>query len=339
MTGRRVGVLLTAVTLAIGALLPAAAAALTPGMQPLLNADGTGRLFATAGGTESFTWEQCAVDQSGCSVVGTGRDFSFGNAPASTVFRLAGGTPGEVSPIWHGNLTIAAPPSIAGKLRANELVTPVPATWLGGWEGDLDQTQLAACATPAGEGCVSLTDPKYVGGCERGGAVLDPSFAGNYLRVADRRLGPGTVETLEAAISPYGHPIWPAAGNTAVAMVGQIGPATHRRSSSCGAPRQVEAWISSTGIAKVSCALGCEATLVGSHGKRRVHGALTVPSSGAPKVAQPGTDPPPSATLRLPPGKLKRLGAGKARFVVEVGGATLASRKLTLPDPKKSGKR
>jgi hypothetical protein len=338
MAGRRIGLLITAVTLTIGALLPGAAAAYTPGMQPLVNSDGTGRLIVT-GGAPSFTWEQCTADLSVCTVAGTALDFSFGNAPDGTVFRRPGASPAEVSPVWHGNVTLAAPPSISGALRVDELVTPIPATWLGGWEGDIDQTQLAACATPNGERCTSLTDPKYVGGCERGGTVLDPAFVSDYLRVADLTTGPGAASTLEAAISPYGHPIWPAAGNTAVAMVGRIGPATHRGHPACGPPRQVEAWISSRGIAKVSCVLGCEATLVGRHGRRTVRSTLKVPSSGAPKIAQPGIELAPGVTLRLPAGKLRRLGAGKARFVVEVGGVTLATQKLTLPEPKKSDRR
>lgn len=339
MAGRRLKLLIAAVALMIGALLPAAATAFTPGMQELLNADGTGRLFATSGGTGSFTWEGCTADQSVCSVAGTGRDFSFGNAPDGTVFRPAGGSPAEVSPIWHGNLNLAAPPSIAGRLRANELVIPVPAGWQGGWEGDFDQTQLAACATPTGEGCTSISDHKYPAGCEHGGAVLDPSFAGKYLRVADRQLGPGTVETLEADGSPYGHPIWPAEGDTAVAVVGRIGRAVDGRKQTCGPKPLVEAWISSRGVAKVSCAFGCQATLFAGHAGNNALATLRVPATGLPPLLGPPTEPEPSgSTLAVSPGELRRLGGGQTRFAVEVGGQIFARKRIDLPSPKPSGK-
>jgi hypothetical protein len=339
MAGRRVGLLIAAVALTIAALLPAAAAAYTPGMQPLLNADGSGMLFATTGGTGPFTWEQCTVGQSICSVAGTGRDFSFANAPDGTVFRPAGGSPAEVSPVWHGNLSIAAPPSISGKLRADELVIPVLAGWQGGWEGDFDQTQLAVCATPTGEGCTSISDHKYPGGCERGGAVLDPSFAGRYLRVADRKLGPGTVETLEADGSPYGHPIWPAEGDTAVAVVGQIGRAVDGRKQRCGPKPLVEAWISSRGVAKVSCAFGCQATLYAGHAGRNVWATLRVPATGLPPLLGPPTQPEPSgSTLAVAAGALRRLGGGQTRFAVEVGGQIFAGKRIDLPSPKHGGK-
>jgi hypothetical protein len=68
----------------------------------------------------------------------------------------------------------------------------------------LDQTQLAACETPGGEECISLTEPKFIDGCGNEAAVLDPAFAGDYLRIADIRYGPGTGFTLEGAGSPYG---------------------------------------------------------------------------------------------------------------------------------------
>jgi hypothetical protein len=335
MAGRLVGLLITVLALTIGALPASAAAAFTPGMQPLLNSDGTGRLFATAGGTGPFTWDQCAVDQSTCSVAGTGQDFSFADAPDGTVFRPAGGSPAEVSPVWHGNLTISAPPSIAGRLRANQLVIPVLAGWQGGWEGDIDQTQLAVCATPAGEGCTSISDHKYPAGCDHGGAVLDPSFVGRYLRVADRKLGPGTVETLEADGSPYGHPIWPAEGDTAVAVVGRIGRAVGGRTQTCGPKPLVEAWISSRGVAKVSCAFGCLATLYAGHAGNNAWASLRVPATGLPPLlGQPAQPEPSGSTLAVSPGELRRLDGGQTRFAVEVGGQIFARKRIELPSPK-----
>jgi hypothetical protein len=117
----------------------------------------------------------------------------------------------------------------------------VPATWSGGWEGDFDQTQLAVCETSGGKRCISITEPKYVDGCRHHAAVLDSAFAGKYLRIADRRYGPGTVFTLEAATSPFGHPIWKANRSTSVAILGRIKQATRPRSAECGPPPLSEA--------------------------------------------------------------------------------------------------
>jgi hypothetical protein len=333
MLGRG-GLVVVLVMVLFGVLAPVAGAAEEAQMQALLNADGSAKLFANDP-AESFSWEACDVSLTTCSPAGTGRELNVAGAPDGTIFKLNETRTGY-SPVWHGDLKILAPPSVTGELRAGEVVTPVPATWQGGWEGDYDQTQLAACATPAGEGCTSITDTKYVGGCANGGAVIDPSFGGDYLRVADEREGPGTATTLEATLSPYGHPIWPAQGNTAVAIAGQIGPALRTSSPSCGPEALVEAWISSSGVAKVSCALGCEATLVARHGHRAIHKARLVAATGLPGfLTKPNEVKPSGTSLRLPHGLLKRLGSGHAKFAVEVGGERFASRSVNLASHRK----
>jgi hypothetical protein len=339
-SGRRFGFLM-AVAVTVIAAMPGMAAAfgnpLEEGMQTLYNPDGSGRLFAgggyTAKGALSTTWERCKEDLSACEVVGT-QDISTGSAPAGTVFRLQGAASG---PTWHGNLSVLAPPSVQGVLSADELVTPVPARWQGGWEGSSDATQLAACRTATGEDCVSISDPAYVDGCgsSHQEVLLDPSFVGDYLRVADTRDGPGSVSSLIAYTSPYGHPIWPAAGDTAVAMVGQIGPATHPRAATCGPSPLVEAWISSRGVAKVSCPLGCAAVLVGRHGRRTSRSVLQIPSSGAVSPPRTSGTEPSGSTLKLSRGALKWLGRGPADFTVEVGGQAFAEKTVTpAPRPK-----
>lgn len=298
-------------------------------MQTLYNADGSGRLFANGSNT---SWEMCNPSLSECQSAGSTREIGTGAAPVGSIFRLQGTITG---PTWHGNITLVTPPSVQGTLAAGELVTPVLAGWQGGWEGSFDQTQLAACATPTGEGCTSISAHKYVDGCPSGGAVLDPSFVGDYLRIADIRLGPGSLETAEGWLSPYGHPILPAQGNTAAVIVGQIGPATHESTPACGPKPLPEAWISSLGVAKVSCAFGCEATLVAGHAGRTARTTLKVPATGLPSTVTPTTEPQPNATtLAIAASTLTTLGGGKTNFAVEVGGEIFARQSLTLPSKK-----
>ena len=125
MFGLRMRFLLGA-AIAIVALATASAQAARPfelGAQTLYNADGSGKLFAVGSST---TWERCNPDLSVCEAASTTREISTQGAPDGTVFKLQGNATGA---IWHGNLSIVAPPSVQGVLSANELVTPVPAGW------------------------------------------------------------------------------------------------------------------------------------------------------------------------------------------------------------------
>jgi hypothetical protein len=141
-----------------------------------------------------------------------------------------------VSPLWSGKPAPSTPPSIKGPIRANELVTPISSRWRGGWRGDRDRTQLAACRSPRGRHCTTLTHTNYPEACPRGAAVLDPQFTGQYLRVANHRLGPDTGMLAYAVGSPYGHEIWRRDATTSVAIVGRIAKAVGPRRNSCGAP-------------------------------------------------------------------------------------------------------
>jgi hypothetical protein len=214
-------------------------------------------------------------------------------------------------------------------VRANELVTTTPATWSGGWNGDFDQTQLAACATPTGEGCLSLTEPKYVRGCRHEGTVLDPAFTGKYLRIADRRYGPGTIFTLEAAVSPFGHAIWKASGSTSVAMLGRIKQATGPRSAKCGPPPLIEASISSEGVATIGCGLGCRAVLIAKRGKVRARATRKVFPTRPLGSERP-------LRLKLSPRALVHLGPGRVHMTVKIDGRQAATRTVLL-SPTQNG--
>jgi hypothetical protein len=124
---------------------------------------------------------------------------------------------------------------VTGILQANERVTPDP----GRWSDDYNIFQLAACKSPKGLRCTTLTDLYY----PHGAAVLDPLFAGSYLRVADRRTGTGTGTAFFGirAATPYGRKIWAADRMTSVTIVGRIAKATGPRTVKCGAPPLTEA--------------------------------------------------------------------------------------------------
>lgn len=186
---------------------------------------------------QTWSWEACSRGLSACDPFAKGRYVSTAGAPPHTVFRATSNYGAVlISPLWRGRVTSVHPPKARGPLRANELVTPVPGKWKGGWLGGKDWTQLSACKTLQGHGCTTLTDLHYPEACPKGAAVLDPVFTGQYLRVADMRLGPRPAMLAYAVGSPYGHEVWKRTQQTAVAIVGKILPASGPRTDICGAP-------------------------------------------------------------------------------------------------------
>lgn len=252
---RHTGVLLLAVVLGLGAGTPGvdlARGAEGMRMQALLKGDGSGFLFVNTP-EEPMSWEACPPVLTSCTLFGSGGEIITTGAPPESVFRVTGGA-GSVglSPLWHGNVFPVTPPSVKGTVRANELVTPVPGGWSGGWENEPDFMQLSACASPAGTNCVTLTNSHYVGGCPNEAAVLDAAFVGDYLRVADRRNGAGPHPMLRYAVgSPYGLDIWAPGPRLSTAIVGRIASATGPRAARCGPPPLNSASISRESIATV----------------------------------------------------------------------------------------
>lgn len=239
-------------------------------------------------------------------------------AKPETVFRATSSTGDRgLSPVWHGRVNELDPPSVNGLIRANELVKPSLARWGGGWDGDFDLTQLSACATPTGKGCTSITDFKYIRGCKGGATVLEPQFAGDYLRVADRRYGAGTAFPTNAVSSPYGHPIWPADRTTAVAIVGQIRGPRSSETATCDSPLLIKASIASDGTASVRCRLGCQAVLVAKRAGRSARIARALHGAGPSK-------------LRIARQALRRMNCGRCRMIVRIGGRDVTQRTVLL---------
>lgn len=321
---------MTAVALGLAlsaASCSSAMAAESAKIQPVLNPDGSGKMVVnsqTNPEDETWSWESCTVDLKTCAPFAHGRIVETAGAPVPTVFRAISSRGAiALSPQWNGRVESTAPPSVLGAPRANELVVPVAGQWRGGWDEDVDWTQLAACEGPDDEGCTTLTDRHYVGGCSNGGAVIDPMFTGMYLRVADRRVPANTPELAYAVSSPYGPNIWRPSPTVSVAIVGRIRAATGPAASGCGPSPLVKASISRRGVATVRCELDCRASLVARQGRRKARVSRKL---APPKSPRKGAIP----ELRFTQQRLRRFGPGRIRLVVKVNGKSFANRTVSL---------
>jgi hypothetical protein len=317
-------------------------------IQATLNLDGRGRMIVNSQSNpagETWSWQDCALDGSACVPFATGREAGTAGAKPDTVLvATANDGPMARSPVWHGVASAAKLPAVSGDVRANALVTPVAGTWSGGWDGDYDRMQLAACINADGSSCTPLTDPPSYQGCPHEAAVIDPAFTGRYLRVADHRLAAGTVFLDLALSSPYGSPVWEQNPTASVALVGRIAAARGPRTSSCGPPPlgqsmpptstnppltnppsrprtgpplRSSAKLSRHGVAKVHCSARCSIVLRARRGGDRVHVGRVLRGAG-------------SATIQLPKRALQRLGRGRATFSVEVDGTELVRRTVRV---------
>lgn len=292
-----------------------------------LAGDGSGLMRAHALRDQpgrTWSWEACEPNLTACAPFGTGTEVATAGAEPGTLFRAtASDGLTAVSPLWHGKLESLAPPAVAGTVTANALVTAQAGTWRGGWEGERDLLQLAACLSPSGTSCTTLTDTQYHSGCGEGAALIDPGFAGRHLRVANTRIDAGTAFLAYALDSPYGGTAWPAGPLTAVAVVGQIAAAPGPPTSACGPPALTRAAISKRGVATVSCGFGCRAVLIGKRGRRQARAIRTIaPAASLAEV--------PEVTLRLPRRDLSRLGIGRAGFTLRVDGKLLSGRAVRI---------
>lgn len=306
------------------ALLTASAAIAAPddvgggkiNMQALLDDDGTGRLFVN--NTDGpWRWESCAPRLTDCHPMKGGQELSTRGVQGPAVFRVKSEGMVGISPEWRGRVTQIAPPSVKGIIRANEFVSPMPGKWARGWEAEYSELQLSACTTVDGEGCTTLTDTHYVRrDCSPSASfVIDAKFAGQYLRVADRRLGAGPIfRPLYAVTSPYGHEVWRRDGVTSVAVVGRIASAVGDFPGECGPPVPSEGSISKRGLGFVRCSEVCRATLTAGRGGRVVRAERAIGTSRRDLfVGPPGP-------IALPAGKLAHLGKGSITVALRVDG-------------------
>ncbi len=312
----------------VGAAASLTQAAEGPGVQVLLNPDGSGRVFVQDGSTR---WSACAPDLTACTPFATGSFDTAGAAPG-TVFSAGDGT---TTPLWKGNLSEVGPPSVEGEVRGNALVTAVAATWSGGWEGDFDLLSLSICTTPAGEHCLAV-DEEMVRRSEQCSppmaTVLDPLFAGRYLEVVDRRYSRGAISAGIGHPAYYPVPKVEAGATVATAVVGRIAPASGPPSVKCGPAKLSGASIAEDGSAQVECQIArCSATLVAKRGRRTAQVGRTVPGTAehfeprAPLVGAGAT------RLRLHPSAIEWLQGGPIAVTVEIDGLVAARRTVEIP--------
>ena len=237
-------------SLAFGALAAPASANLTAVLiTPDIKANGQGELIANGipDGTASYWWKECPPGGGACVQANAVPDsldrvFDAGNAAPGTVFVVTAtdgvSTFSQRSPTYLGPVHSTAPPSLNGNLETNALVDPVAGRWSGGWGDEVDSLQLQICHTDAAVGCVSIADSDYAKNCPGAGAVLYPSFAGMYLRVLDRRHGPGEGILLGAY---FGGNVTPLAPGPAVSasLVGSIRQGPGPLAGTCTPPPTV----------------------------------------------------------------------------------------------------
>ena len=291
--------------------------------QILLNEDGSGRVFMNDGSNPS--WEVCRPDFTGCAAFATG-NFNTGNAPPNSVFRAGGGL---VMPLWKGNVRSVTAPSVQGRVRGNEVVTPVAGQWAGGWEGDYDELSFSICKSASGGGCLQVNHEGPEKRCPERATLIDPAFAGRYLRVVDRTYGRGTL------FVGVGHPpyypipeIAPAATVSTAAF--KIAPATGPPKIRCGPPPLFTAAIADDGSAEVACRLiGCRAVLIarGSGERARLVRKLRPLPYLVRREPEPG-----ATTLRLSARTLERFEGRPIRVTIELNGTTFAQRTVA-PGP------
>jgi len=330
-----------------------------------LNADGTGALTANSQSDppgETWSWDECSATGTGCGPFATGQTIpTTGANPNTTFAAIASDGPTATSPVWGGNLSASSPPSVSGAVRANALVTPVDGGWTGGWPADFDQTQLAACIDAQGTQCTTLTDTHFLGGCPNAAAVIDPAFAGRYLRVADHVVGPNESTADFALSSPYTANIWAADARTSVAMVGLIAPATGPPAAACAVPLPagVAPPISPGTSPPVTPATSPPppptppANAGPPAAKREPSATATLTATGAARVhaiaacsitlrATRGrrhvnirrtVAASQTVTMRLSPRVLRALGSGRTIFSVWVNGISRTTRVITLARP------
>ena len=284
--------------------------------QVLLNSNGSGKIFMNDGSTPA--WKVCRPDLTECAPFAVG-SFDTGGAPSGSVFWGGGKL---VTPLWQGNLDETEPPSARGRVQGNAVVTPVAGTWSGGWADDYDALDLSICMTRSGRHCLQVNHEGPEKSCGPEGATLiDPAFAGRFLRVVDHRYGSGTV------FAGVGHPPYYPIGKiepsatVSTAIVGRIARPIGIPHARCGPPPLFTATISEDGSAQVGCVLlGCRAALIAQSPKDEARTLQRL----SPAPSRSGS----LTTLRLPESEVERLGPGPIQLVVKLNGMKFARRTI-----------
>ncbi|MHB1837755.1 MAG: hypothetical protein ACYCXW_22660 [Solirubrobacteraceae bacterium] len=151
-------------------------------IQATYNRNGDPALVANFSHPVHPVWSICAPGAA-CAPAGAGARpagtasaiLTPGPTPAGTVFEAsatyAGRTYSKRTTTWLGEVRTTAPPRLAGVARYGGHLTPLAATWSGGWQAappapgvagagaSFDWLNVEACRTPAARRCVNLSAP------------------------------------------------------------------------------------------------------------------------------------------------------------------------------------
>lgn len=226
---------------------PAAAAAQAPSLtiEYGIGMAGRGTLWAHAAPPTGapIAWASCAGGGPVClpypSVPNSVPSLDAGDSPAGTVFEASATIDGQLvtarSRPYLGPARWTDPPGIAGPIRANAFVRPVPARWVGGWGVEKSYPQLQVCRKQRGRRCLTISDAHYWNVCPGTGAVIAKRYTGWYLRAIDRRAGPGVPLLAIAYGAPEAIPPVPVDGKTAMSTPAvRIAPAVGPPKRRCG---------------------------------------------------------------------------------------------------------
>jgi hypothetical protein len=185
-------------------------------IQDVFNAAGNPLLianFSPDGSLATPRWSICLPDSGGPCTPAATKDHALepGPEPAGTRFVATASYAGRTysaAVTWQGRVQAVSAPTLGGTPREGGVVDPLPARWTGGWDGDLDQLGVEACATARGTRC------RMLGGGELGcpdrtsRPRLRGWFTGWYLFALDARLSTESVCAGTGYITNADLPLW-----------------------------------------------------------------------------------------------------------------------------------
>ncbi len=170
-------------------------------IQAVFNAAGNPLLvanFSPDGSLATPRWSICLPDSQGPCTPAATKDHALepGPEPAGTRFVATASYAGRTysaAVTWQGRVQAVSAPTARGTPREGGVVDPMPARWAGGWDGDLDQLGVEACATASGTRCRMLGGGEL--GCpdDTSPTRLRGWFTGWYLFALDARFGSGSI--------------------------------------------------------------------------------------------------------------------------------------------------
>jgi hypothetical protein len=273
-------------------------------------------------------WRMCPA-AAACQPVATdGRDdrsIEPGDVAPGTRFEADvvaddGETTTDRSKPWLGRVTVVTPAAVTGTLRVGHLVSPVPASWSGGWAGDYDLLRLEACRSPSARRCETLSaqgeDPPVCPGAD---AVLGRRYAGWWVRAVNKRVSADSVSAGVGYAQPRDIPLSRSTPmNVRSELVGPVLPG-RGAFAECAKPRITilgrvhRAARRPITLASVICTSGCDVRLVVRDSRRTIRRTV---------------EPTRFGSIRLP--ARTRLVGPTAKVRIVVNGRHRAARRVRL---------